>query len=94
MSLSNVLPQYRCHKVVRAAKIQNITAPPRGKTGAIIDLGALLDRGLSFPSMHVSSDWLAKHDPKVGGYYVVYEDGYTSYSPAEAFEAGYTRIEP
>lgn len=28
----------------------------------------------------------------IGGYYVVYDDGYTSYSPAKAFEEGYARI--
>jgi hypothetical protein len=28
----------------------------------------------------------------VGGYFVVYDDGYTSYSPAAAFESGYSRI--
>ncbi len=27
---------------------------------------------------------------EVGGYYVVYEDGYKSFSPAGAFESGYT----
>lgn len=26
------------------------------------------------------------------GYYVVYSDGYTSWSPTKAFEEGYTRI--
>ena len=33
-----------------------------------------------------------KHDPQAGGYYVVYADGYQSFSPAQAFEEGYTRI--
>ena len=28
----------------------------------------------------------------VGGYYVVYEDGYKSFSPAGAFESGYTPL--
>ncbi len=41
----------------------------------------------------VSGAWMAKHEPQVGGYYVVYEDGYTSFSPADAFEKGYTKIE-
>jgi hypothetical protein len=40
----------------------------------------------------VSSAYMAKHDPQPGGYWVRYEDGYESYSPAEAFEGGYTRI--
>jgi len=33
-----------------------------------------------------------KHKPEVGGYYVVYADGYKSFSPAQAFEEGYTRV--
>jgi hypothetical protein len=33
-----------------------------------------------------------KHSPEAGGYYVQYKDGYTSFSPAEAFEEGYTRL--
>ena len=36
--------------------------------------------------------WLDKHNPAVGGYYVVYKDGYESFSPAQAFEEGYARI--
>ena len=37
--------------------------------------------------------FVQKHNPQSGGYYVRYEDGYESYSPAEAFESGYTPIE-
>ena len=40
----------------------------------------------------VDDDYVRKHNPQVGGYYVVYQDGYKSFSPAEAFEDGYTRI--
>ena len=40
----------------------------------------------------VSDTFITKHDPHPGGYYVSYADGYTSYSPAKAFEDGYTRI--
>ena len=32
--------------------------------------------------------WAEKHSPEIGGYYVLYPDGYVSYSPAEPFEAG------
>jgi len=38
----------------------------------------------------VSAEYLAKHKPTSGGYYVVYKDGYESFSPAQAFEEGYT----
>lgn len=40
----------------------------------------------------VDAEFLAKHRPQVGGYVVVYADGYLSWSPAAAFEEGYTRI--
>lgn len=40
----------------------------------------------------VPEDWLAKHRPEVGGYFVTYDDGYESYSPATPFEEGYTLI--
>jgi len=40
----------------------------------------------------VDSDYMLKHKPEVGGYYVVYKDGYKSYSPAKVFEEGYTLI--
>lgn len=35
---------------------------------------------------------MRKHKPEVGGYYVVYKDGYKSFSPAAAFDEGYTLI--
>lgn len=47
---------------------------------------------VEFPSFVVSAEYLAKHKPVVGGYFVVYVDGYESFSPATAFEEGYTRI--
>lgn len=40
----------------------------------------------------MSREWMTKHNPVVGGYLVLYDDGYCSFSPAEAFESGYTRI--
>lgn len=42
--------------------------------------------------LRVDTDFLARHTPVAGGYYVVYEDGYKSFSPAKAFEEGYTRL--
>lgn len=40
----------------------------------------------------VGPNYLSKHNPKVGGYYVRYADGYESFSPADAFEDGYTKV--
>lgn len=56
-------------------------------------LGATItpeDKGYS--PFKVDKAYMQKHKPQVGGYYVVYKDGYKSFSPAEAFETGYERI--
>jgi hypothetical protein len=45
-----------------------------------------------YAPFQVSDEYIAKHKPEVGGYFVVYDDGYKSFSPAKAFEEGYTRI--
>jgi bacterioferritin-associated ferredoxin len=55
---------------------------------------AMID--LADGSMHFTlpfpREFVDKHKPQVGGYIVIYDDGYTSFSPAKAFEEGYTRI--
>lgn len=81
------LPRYRCHKVVQAARILEVETLQYPHL--LLEMSTP-DTAMSVP---VDRKWLAQHDPKVGGYYVRYEDGYTSYSPAEAFERGYSLIE-
>lgn len=58
-----------------------------GRPGATI-----VPEGPGVPSLRVEAAYLEKHKPVVGGYFVVYDDGYQSFSPAFAFEAGYERI--
>jgi hypothetical protein len=54
--------------------------------------GATLIVEEPFAPIVVDSSYVRRHMPKPGGYYVVYKDGYKSFSPADAFEDGYTRI--
>lgn len=75
------LPRWKSHKIVQAAKIVAID-------GHVLQLEVDGTR----VKVHADTEYLIKHKPQVGGYWVVYDDGYTSWSPAEAFEAGYTRI--
>lgn len=87
------MPRYRCHKEVWALKIKTITfsTPPNAdgtNTGSAV-ITPVEEDYLPFP---VDSAYVTKHQPKIGGYFVVYNDGYTSFSPAQAFESGYTRI--
>ena len=79
------LPQYRSHKTVEALKIDGVY----GKTGGGADL---CFEDTNFAPITVSAEYISKHKPQAGGYYVVYKDGYESWSPAEAFEGGYTKI--
>ncbi len=79
---------YVCHKVVKAFKIvwieERIGKMPilAGDGGAIrIEASsAWMDRKVT----------LAGAQALVGGYYVQYADGYASWSPAKAFEDGYS----
>jgi len=80
------MPRYKCHKEVWALKIGGIL-PGRddGAPGATI---VPVESGYApFP---VDENYISKHKPEVGGYYVVYDDGYLSFSPAKAFEDGYS----
>lgn len=95
MTTAMEMPRYKCHKEVWALKIEKIEmasgdrpAVPNEETdgGAIITPA---DPG--YAAFKVDMEYMHKHKPQVGGYYVVYKDGYKSFSPAEAFEDGYSR---
>lgn len=81
------MPKYHCHKEVWALKIDSLKARTP-------DDGTLLltpvEKGCA--PFVLDAAFVSKHNPQTGGYYVVYKDGYKSFSPAEAFEEGYTRI--
>lgn len=80
------MPRYKCHKEVWALKIAGISLPQNNAGDA--ELG--FDEADFAPRL-MPRAWLDKHNPEVGGYLVVYKDGYQSFSPAEAFEEGYSR---
>jgi len=85
------MPRYKCHKEVWALKIQNIKDPT--EPGNETDGSRIITPAESgFAPFRVDHEYVRKHKPEVGGYYVVYADGYKSFSPAKAFEDGYTLI--
>ena len=85
---SQEMPKYVCHKKVWALKIAEITEP----TDATGTSRTIIPADEGYGPFVVDGAYMAKHKPEVGGYYVVYEDGYKSFSPASAFESGYTRV--
>ena len=89
------MPMYECHKKVWALKIAAIACDidkaneeQRETDGSAMITPA--DDG--YGPFRVDANYMHKHKPEVGGYYVVYEDGYKSFSPAGAFESGYTPL--
>ncbi|SDY38715.1 hypothetical protein [Nitrosomonas sp. Nm58] len=82
------LPRYKGHKEVCALKIKKVI---RNQQSFAITL-SFEEEGYS--DLAVSEEWLIRHRPQAGGYYVVCQDGYVSYSSAKAFEDGYTLIRP
>ena len=84
-------PQYQCHKKVWALKIAGITDPNAAADGSRLLAFEEPADGPKHGPLCADGSYMTKHDPRVGGYYVIYEDGYASYSPASAFESGYAR---
>jgi hypothetical protein len=86
------IPRYRCHKEVRAAKITTMEYCEDGTARLMLgEVGGYMDVDAAFVEKHMPSRPDAE-EVYIGGYLVVYGDGYQSFSPAKAFEDGYTRI--
>lgn len=86
------MPKYKSHKEVWALKIASIKRDGEGENRETDGSAMITPAEEGFAPFRVEYDYLRKHSPEVGGYFVVYKDGYKSYSPAQAFEEGYTRI--
>lgn len=81
------MPRYKSHKEVWALKIAAIEIH-KDKSATI----ALADKG--YGSFKTDAGWgeRFKGDEDDLGFYVVYKGGYTSWSPSQAFNEGYSRI--
>ena len=87
---THALPTWRSHKVVEGFKIDRIgldITPGCGYTLHGYDVTTKTEM-----QVFVEVGYCQQHKPKVGGYFVRYEDGYESFSQAAAFEGGYTPI--
>jgi hypothetical protein len=76
------MPRYQSHKEVHALKINKVEGceitPADGR----------------YAPFMVEPEMYLRYTPTAGDYYVVYADGYKSFSPGKAFEEGYTQITP
>jgi hypothetical protein len=85
------LPMYRSVKDVRAFKIGALAEAVDSMPGSF--RASIVPEDHSIPAVSVSAAWINRHHPEAGGYFVVYKDGYCSYSPPAAFDEGYIRVE-
>jgi len=96
------MPRYECHKIVHALKIAAVEfdATKASNEKRETDGSATITPAEEgFAPFKVDGQYVRKHllsgktiPDIIGGYYVVYEDGYRSWSPGKAFENGYTRV--
>lgn len=86
------MPKYKCHKEVWALKIKEIKKDGEGENRETDGSAMITPEEEGYAPFRVEHEYMHKHKPEVGGYYVVYKGGYKSFSPAEAFEDGYARI--
>jgi hypothetical protein len=82
-------PQYKSHKLVRAAQIIDIERGTGGYAKVLIKVRATPDAELELFESTVPS---MKDKAEIGGYAVVYDDGFCSISPQAAFEGGYRLV--
>lgn len=86
---NRMLKSYQSHKIVQAAKIERIEpchedCPDEKAHADLFFVGG--------GEVRVFRDYLSRHKPQVGGYYVKYRDDYASWSPAKEFEDGYDEL--
>ena len=92
---SREMPRYKCHKEVHALKIARAAIQPNDSVDLFFEPHDPAVPGEALSPINVELPAAKRFDnidEKDWGYYVVYEDGYISWSPTEAFENGYTRI--
>jgi hypothetical protein len=90
------MPRYKSHKTVWALKIAQVVPKenpdPTGQSAAASYGARIVPADVGYAPFDVPAEYVTKHNPQPGGYYVVYADGYMSFSPANAFEEGNTPI--
>jgi hypothetical protein len=85
MENASQMPRYKCHKEVWALKIAVIEMYENGVAKI-----APVDKG--YETIATKPKFPFKGGEDDLGYFVVYSDGYQSWSPTKAFEEGYTRL--
>ena len=86
------MPKYKSHKEVWALKIKSIVRDGEGENRETDGSAMITPEEDGYSPFIVEPEYMHKHKPQVGGYFVQYKGGYKSFSPAKEFEEGYTII--
>lgn len=83
------LAKWKSHKIVKAGRLfQRSDDDP-----SLSEVTLTVEDVNGAPcKVCVPRNFFARGAPTRGDYIVIYEDGYKSWSPAKAFEEGYTRV--
>lgn len=86
-SVAAEMPKYKCHKEVWALEIDAIEVH-EDKSATIAPVDS------RYAPFKTEAGWANafKGSEEDKGYYVVYKDGYKSWSPKKAFEEGYSKM--
>jgi len=80
------MPRYKSHKEVWALELSSVTHRSDGSGEWDLEFA---DAG--YAPMKAPAEMFARYQPVAGDFYVVYADGYKSFSPRKAFLGGYER---
>ena len=80
------MPRYKSHKTVWALEISSVTHRTDGSGDWRLEF---VEKG--YAPITAPAEMFSRYQPKAGDFYVVYADGYKSFSPRKAFLEGYVR---
>ncbi|MDV2400260.1 hypothetical protein [Vibrio cholerae] len=96
MTTQMVMPEYQCIKRVLALEVEEVIHnenPDKTNQSCASSYGAkLVFKNKRYSPVEVDAQYVSKHNPVPGGYFVVYKGGYQSFSPKDAFESGYVPL--
>ena len=76
-------PSYRCHRFVQALKIAEVNVDAASQVWLVPD-----DR--AYGEFRVDGEFVVKHKPAPGGYFVRFDHSHESWASEDLFENGFT----
>lgn len=89
MTSTSKMQRYECHKKVWALEVKRVGNYRTGDDDRVV-------RDVTFTNGETRTLWdkiFLRYVPDAGDFYVVYEDGYESFSPRKAFLEGYKPVD-